>query len=475
MDTRWMRLLGALLALALVGAACGDDEDADVDVGEAVDEVTEGAEDVAGEVDDAVDGDTETDTEADSSATAGGSGDLGAMDFSGETITILGPETGEEAEGFEAGLAPFEEATGATVEYNASRDATTELNLAIEAGTPPDVAVIPQPGRIQSFGASGDAVAIPQETVNAVAENFNPFWLELATVDGQVYGMPNKADVKSLVWYNPQVFDENGYEVPETWDELEALSEQMKGDDIAPWCVGLVSGDATGWPFTDWMEDVMLRLHGPEVYDQWVSHEIPFDDPRVAEVAEFVTDIWFEDGNVLGGRDVIASTGFQEAGLGVLSGDCGMHRQANFYAAQFVDAGATIGTDVDIFYLPTITDEFGQVVLGAGTHLVPFSEEPAVMALIEYIGTPEYANARIESDRGGFLSPNTAHDTSLYSSDLDRDLAEILVNADPFRFDASDLMPGEVGAGEWWRSGTDYVSGAIDLETFLSNTENAWP
>ncbi len=122
--------------------------------------------------------------------------------------------------------------------------------------------------------------------------------------------MPNKADVKSLVWYSPKVFAENGYEIPETWDDLIALQDQMKTDGIAPWCIGIESGDATGWPLTDWMEDIMLRLHGPDVYDQWVAHEIPFNDPQVQEVAEMVEDIWFTDGNVLGGRQSIASTGF---------------------------------------------------------------------------------------------------------------------------------------------------------------------
>ncbi|MYE96357.1 MAG: carbohydrate ABC transporter substrate-binding protein [Acidimicrobiaceae bacterium] len=400
------------------------------------------------------------------------------MSLAGSVVTVLGPETGSEAEGFLAGFEPLRERTGIVVRYSGTRDATTELNLAVEAGDPPDIVIIPQPGRILQFGESGDAVAIPDSIMANIGGSYDQFWFDLATTGGNVYGVPNKGDVKSLVWYSPQGFADNGYEIPQTWAELESLMEQMKGNGQTPWCVGIESGAATGWAFTDWMEDMMLRLHGPAVYDQWVSHEIPFNDPRVVEVAEFVGNIWFAEGNVSGGRDLISQRSFREMAAAHLNGECMMHRQANFAGAHYLEAGASsLGPDgdVNVFYLPTISDEFGTVVLGAGTHAVAFTDKPETLAVLEYIGTAEYANARIASDKGGFLSPNRDHDTSLYSSSFDRALAEILVSANPFRFDASDLMPGEVGAGEFWRSGTDYVSGSKTAQEFADDTEDAWP
>ena len=400
------------------------------------------------------------------------------MSLAGSVVTILGPETGSEAEGFLAGFEPLRERTGIVVRYSGTRDATTELNLAVEAGDPPDIVIIPQPGRIKQFGESGDAVALPQSMLDNIGGSYDPFWFDLATTGGNVYGVPNKGDVKSLVWYSPQAFADNGYAIPQTWAELEALMEQMKGNGHTPWCVGIESGAATGWAFTDWMEDMMLRVHGPDVYDQWVDHEIPFNDPRVVEVAEFVGNIWFTEGNVSGGRDLISQRSFREMAAAHLNGECMMHRQANFAGAHYLEAGASsLGPDgdVNVFYLPTISDEFGTVVLGAGTHAVAFTDKPETLAVLEYIGTAEYANARIASDKGGFLSPNRDHDTSLYSSSFDRGLAEILVSANPFRFDASDLMPGEVGAGEFWRSGTDFVSGSKTAEEFAEDVEDAWP
>ncbi len=445
------RFVALIFAFALAAAACGSGDGGSEASAGGVDEVTGGS-------DGAV------------AVTAG------EIDLEGVEINILGPEVNQNADSFIAGFDPLVERTGVVINYNGTRDASTELNIALEAGAPPDLVMIPQPGRTQVFAAEGDAVPISQDVLDASFDNFDPFWWELASVDEVAYGVPVKGDLKSLVWYSPSNFEANGYSVPETFAELEELVEQIKADGDVPWCVGIESGDATGWALTDWMEDFMLRIHGPEVYDQWVNHEIPFDDPKVAEVAEFVADIWFTEGNALGDRDTIATTQFSAAGLPVPEGDCYLHRQANFYASNFKDAGYTVGPgqDVDVFYLPTIDDDFGTVVLGAGYHAVAFNDSPEVMAVLGFMASPEYPNARISSGKGGFLSPNINHDQALYPDDLDRNLAEILVSADPFRFDGSDLMPGEVGAGEFWRSGTDWVSGLIELDEFLSNVEESW-
>jgi alpha-glucoside transport system substrate-binding protein len=402
-------------------------------------------------------------------ATGGGGGEGGA-------VTISGPETGSEADGFTEAFAPFTEETGIEVDYTGSRDFETQIRVSAEGGDLPDIAVIPQPGLVRDL--ADKITPVSEAVLDAHKDEFNDYLWELVTVDDEILGIPNKADVKSVVWYSPKTFKEKGYEVPETWDEMIALQNKMKTDGIAPWCIGIESGDATGWPLTDWMEDIMLRLHGPEVYDQWVAHEIPFNDPKVVEAAEMVEDIWFPNGNVLNGRQSIASTGFQQAGLPVADGTCGMHRQANFYAAQFKEKGnLTFGEDgdVNVFYLPTINDEFGKVLLSGGTYVVAFNDDEDTMAAMEFLASPDYANARNEAEKGGFLSPNSEHDTALYADDLDRTLAELLVESETVRFDGSDNMPSEVGSGSFWKEGTNWVLGSSDLKTFLGNVESSWP
>jgi alpha-glucoside transport system substrate-binding protein len=453
----WRRLLVSVAAVALVAAACGDDDDDD--------DAESGA-------------DT---TVAESTEGTGGTGDTTggeAVDLSGETVNVQGTEVGTEGESAQAGFVPLEEATGVDVVFSGSRDFETNVRVAAEAGNLPDIGIFPQPAGAQSLADS--ITPLPDDIIATLQTDFDPLWAELVTTaDGAVLGVPVKADVKSLVWYSPPVFEEHGYEIPTTWDDLMALQDQAREDGVAPWCIGIESGEATGWPFTDWMEDIMLRLHGPDVYDQWTSHEIPFNDPRVLEVAELVGDIWFTDGNVLGGRESIPSTGFGAAGLPVLEGDCLMHRQGNFFSANFLDfdPDLTFGAegDVNVFYLPTMSDEFGDVVLVAGGYAVAFNDRPATLETLRYMATPEYPNARIATGIGGYLSPNRLHDTALYAAELDRTLAEILVTADPVRFDASDLMPSEVGAGSFWSAGTDYVSGTIDAQEFVDRVEESWP
>ena len=411
--------------------------------------------------------------EGDDDDTTAGGGDGGGEGKS--TITISGPETGSEADGFTAALDAFTEESDVEVTYTGSRDFETQIRVAAEGGDLPDIAVIPQPGLVKDLADS--ITPVPDSVIDERREQFDPYLWELVTVEGKVLGIPNKADVKSLVWYSPKVFQERGYEIPTTWDALIALQNRMKTDGITPWCVGIESGDATGWPLTDWVEDIMLRLHGPDVYDQWVNHEIPFDDPKVKQAVDLIDEIWFTQGNVLNGRQSIASTGFQQAGLPVAEGGCGMYRMANFYAAQYKDAGKTLGEngDVNVFYLPTMNEQFGKVMLSGGTYVVAFNDDPSTMEAMAFLASPEYANARNRAEKGGFLSPNQEHDTSLYADELDRTLAELLVESDPVRFDGSDLMPSQVGAGSFWKEGTNWVLGSTEQDAFLSAVDSSWP
>jgi alpha-glucoside transport system substrate-binding protein len=408
--------------------------------------------------------------------TSAGGGDEGGGGGGG-SLSISGPETGVEADSFQSALDVFAEDSGIEVTYSGSRDFETQIRVAAEGGDLPDLAVVPQPGLVLDL--ADQITPVPQETLDAHQDQYDPTLFELVTNEaGDILGVPNKGDVKSLVWYSPSVFAENGYAIPETFDELLTLQDQMKADGITPWCIGIESGEATGWPLTDWFEDLVLRMHGPDVFDQWVAHEIAFNDPRILEVGQLIEQIWFTDGNVLNGRQSIASTGFAQAGLPIATGECGMHRQANFYAANFTDAGVTdFGPEgeVDAFYFPTMSDEFGRVTLTGGTYIVAFNDDPATLEALEFLAGPEYANARIEAGGSGFISPNRDHDTSLYASSLDQTLAEILVTADPARFDGSDAMPPEVGAGTFWSEGTDWVLGTQSLQEFLDAVEASFP
>jgi alpha-glucoside transport system substrate-binding protein len=416
---------------------------------------------------------------AGTTAAGGATTAAGSPDLKGKTIKILGPETGAEADGVTEAFKAFETATGAKIQYTGTRDAETQIRTAAQAGGDalPDIFFAPQPGLVKDLASK--LIEVDPAVVASMKADYDPYWTQLATIGGKVLGIPAKSDLKSIVWYSPKVFTEKGYKIPTTWAELTTLQDKMKADKIAPWCVGIESGEATGWPFTDWMEDIMLRLKGPDVYDKWVSHQIPFNDPQVKEVAQFVGNIWFTDGNVLDGRQAIASTGFANAGLPILDGKCGMHRQANFYGAQFKTAKPDVkfgpDGDVNVFYLPTISDQFGKVTLVAGVFAVAFNNNPATAAAMKYLESADYANNRIKANKGGFLSPNKNSDVNLYQDPLDKAMGAILVAAQPVRFDGSDSMPSAVGLGTFLKEGTNYVNGTEDVDAFLKNVEASWP
>jgi alpha-glucoside transport system substrate-binding protein len=399
-------------------------------------------------------------------------GDTGGGDGE-QVVTIFGPEVEQEQQSLQDAFAPFEEETGIDVQVRGDRSFEQQIGVQVDGGNPPDIAMFPQPGKVNDFAE--DIVDLPESVTSVVEENFDPGWTDLVTIDGSLQAIPAKADLKSLVWYSPQAFTDAGYEVPTTHDEFLALIDTMIADGNTPLCIGLGSDAATGWPMTDWIEDYMLRLKGPDVYDQWRTHEIPFNDPDVVEVGQFVYDLWSKEGAVFGGLETAASTPFAEAGLPLLDGDCMMHRQGNFYVANWPE-GTEIGEDgqVNAFYLPS-TEERPNITLSGGIYAAAFADRPEVIQTLEYIASADFANARASNPTGGFLSPNKNTDTASYQREIERTFGEILAAADPVRFDASDLMPGQVGAGSFWTAAVDITTGDKDVQTAFTEVEESWP
>lgn len=390
------------------------------------------------------------------------------------TVTVLGVVVGEQQEKLEAALAPFEEKTGIEVKYEGTDAFAKLLPVRVRSGKAPDVAMFPQPGLMQDFAKSGDLVPVTNFMEPAALEAAYPEeWLNLATVDEKPYGVWYRASVKSLVWYNPEAFEARGYEVPKTWDELIALSDKIVADGGTPWCLGMESGDATGWVGTDWVEDIMLRTAGPEVYDQWTSHEIPFDAPPVKKAFETFGEIVQKPKYISGGAPSIIGTPFGDAprGLFLSPPRCYLHRQANFISTFFPDS-AKPGETADVFAFPEIDAEQGLPILVAGDVFGMFNDTPEAQALMQYLATPE--PHAIWAEQGGFISPHKEVPLEVYPDVVAKKQAEILANAEAIRFDGSDLMPGAVGTGSFWSGVVEYVNGT-SVDDVLSKIEASWP
>lgn len=401
-------------------------------------------------------------------------------DLKGKTVTVYTSITAPEDGPHIASYKPFEECTGVTIKYEGSKEFEAQLPVRVKGGNAPDIAYLPQPGLLQTMVATGAVKPAPAEVVANVDKNM-PDFKEYGTVDGTFYAAALGANVKSFVWYSPSAFADKGYQIPKTWDELLALTDKISKDnpDAKPWCAGIESGDATGWPATDWVEDVMLRTAGAETYDKWVKHEIPFNDPSVATALAEVGKILKNPAYVNGGfGDVktIASTSFQDAGQPILDGSCYMHRQASFYAANWPE-GTKVAEDGDVwaFYLPAKTEQ-DRPVLGGGEFVAAFADRPEVKAFQTYLSSVEWANERAKTcGSGGCVTANKNADASLLKNPVDKLSAEQLTDANAtFRFDGSDLMPGAVGAGTFWKGMTDWITGKDDKST-LDYIEQSWP
>jgi alpha-glucoside transport system substrate-binding protein len=369
-----------------------------------------------------------------------------------------------------------------TITYTGARDFSDQINAQIVGGNPPDIAIFPQPGKVADFARDGNILAVPQNVVDATAAQWPEAWMNFGNTDGTQYGIPNKSDLKSLVWYKPARFAADGYAVPQTWQELLDLTDQIIADDGTPWCVGIESGPATGWTFTDWNEDLVLRFQSADFYDEWVNHTVPFNSPEIEAIWDEILALWNTPGAVYAAGGSIAATPFGDNGQPLVEDDCYMHRQASFFAA-FMPEGTTFGPDgVDVFYFPNV-DTNSQPVLVAGTLAAAFRDAPEVWAVMEYLGSSDYGDnrvlAQIERKGGGdvlsgYLSANTGVDINLWPT-LEQSFINILQTGGPARFDASDLMPAAVGSGSFWVEATSAVNGDKSVADALSVIEASWP
>lgn len=307
-------------------------------------------------------------------------------------------------------------------------------------------------------------------------QNYSADWLKYSTVNGQLYGAPLGSNVKSFVWYSPKTFKEKGWTVPTTWDDMIKLSDQIAASGTKPWCAGIESGDATGWPATDWIEDVLLRTGGPDVYDKWTTHEIPFNDPQVADALNRAGSILKNEKYVnggFGGVKSIATTSFQEGGTPITAGKCALHRQASFYANQWPE-GTKVAEDGDVFafYFPAIDPSKGKPVLGGGEFVAAFADRPEVQAVQTYLASGEYANSRAKI--GDWVSANKKLDLNNVPNPVDKLSVGILQDEKTvFRFDGSDLMPAAVGAGTFWKGMVAWINGK-DTTAVLNDIEGSW-
>ncbi|MDQ3782820.1 MAG: ABC transporter substrate-binding protein [Actinomycetota bacterium] len=449
---RKLRWLVAFTAVVLIAAACGGDDDTDGTTGEG-------------------DGD-------------GATGEPAAF-------TLAGAPRAAEADALNGFLAVYNEATGSDIDYVGTADFEVQLRVRVEGGDPPDIAFTPQPASICEFADTGQLASLEDMgfDIAEMEANHSQFWMDLGVCeDGNHYGIPWFPNFKSVVFYNAPAFEAGGYTIPETYDDLVALSAQMVADGQTPWCFGFESGGATGWPGTDWIEDILLRQSGPDVYTQWYNHEIPFNDPAVVSAFDRFGEILLGEGFVLGGANNVSGINFQDSPLPLFDEPpgCLMLKQGSFVTNFFpADAPEDL---ILTFPFPTVDGNGG--AMGGGDTIIVFDDSPAnVQAIRDWI-TPEW-QCVLASPSGGTASEMGGHgiagierlpghkdvDPACYETEASQQFAEVITEAlesNTFAFDASDLMPSAVGQGSFWVGMVDFANGTPAQEV-ADAVEASWP
>lgn len=410
---------------------------------------------------------------ASSSVAASSSGSAGEK--IGGRVTVLGSWGGSEQESFMAMVKPFEDRTGVKVDYIGSRDLNAILTTRVQAGNPPDLAGLPGPGQMAEFARAGKLVDLdPILDQAAMKDQYAQDWLALGTVNGKQVGIFIKAALKGSIWYNPRTFAKvGGATPPKTWDDLMALSEKIAATGTTPWCVGLGSGSTSGWPGTDWIEDILLRQAGPDKYDEWWQGKLAWTSPEVKTAWQTWGKIVANPKMVYGGPQYMLATNFGDSGNPLFANPpgCYLHHQASFITDFFVKANPSLKpvTDFNFFPFPDVDLKYSGAVEVAGDLFGMFKDTPQARALITYLATPQAQAIWVK--RGGALSPNRKVPLDTYPDQIAKEGAQALVAAKAPRFDASDMMPDAMSTA-FNKAILDYVQSPGSLDQVLASLEN---
>ena len=386
-------------------------------------------------------------------------------------LEVFGPWLGEEALAFEKVIEVFEQQTGLNVRYTGTASFAQAVVDRARQGDPPDVEIFPQPGLLAAMVDSGYVYPLADETGATVSADYSPVLREIGGDTDRVDGVIFRLSVKSLVWYRPEVFRQYGYQVPETMSELYDLTAQMIADGRTPWCLGVAAGKASGWPATDWVEELVLRGSGTDTYDEWVAGKLPFTAGPVEDAYLEFAGLLLTQGATSGSRRSILNTtpGGSVDGLLADPPGCLMYRQASFLASS-LPTGTTIGPDgdVDVFVLPGVEADDPPPLLVGGDIAAAATDRPETFRFLGFLATPEAAQAWEEV--GHFISPLESYDPAQYGDAFDERMNELLRDSPVVRFDGSDLMTPTVGSGSFYTSMLSYI-GTSDLRESLEQAQ----
>jgi len=392
----------------------------------------------------------------------------------GGRVSVLGVWGGQELDVFNDMVKPFEQRTGVKVEFEGTRDLDAVLTTRVEAGNPPDLALLPNPGKMAELARQGKLVDLNGVIdVAKMKQAYAKSWLELGSVDGKLVGIFPKASLKGLVWYVPKNLKAAGITVPKSWDDLMAQSQALAKKGVAPWAIGIESGAASGWVGTDWLENIFLKTYGPTKYVAWYEGKLPWTSPEVKSVWQAWGRIVNDPKMAYGGSAYVLSTNFGQAFTPLFENppQAYFHFQATFIQSFIQKQYPNLkpGADFDFFALPPEKPEFAKAAEIAGDLMGMFKKTPQSAALIEYMTSAEAQAYWVKAANG--ISPNRKVALGDYPDPLSRGAAQILTAADITVFDASDMMPSKMGTA-FFSAVVNFISNPDQLDHILADLES---
>lgn len=390
-------------------------------------------------------------------------------------VTIFGPYRGTEGQRFTADLDRWAAGEGIEIRYTGTGNLAADLQSRIANADPPDIAVISQPGLVEALHDDGDVRALSPEVAAEAAGTMPTDALQLGQVDGTQVGFPFRISAKSLVWYRPSQFEALGLEVPTTLNGLEALVADIQGRGLTPWCLGIEAQDATGWPATDWVEDLVVRQWGVDVYRGWIDGAVPFSDARIAQSFATFRELVLARGRVAGGPSGVLRTSVQDASAPLFTSDpgCVLYHAPSF-ALGWMPAGISVGPEggIDVFDVPSVTGDAPPLVVGTDV-VVSFDDRPDVEKVLAFLASPDAVLTWARD--GGFLSPSDAIPPGTYDATTREILAESVEDGTTLVVDGSDAMPPIIGTDLFWSEISHWVVGSITYDELAATLDAAYP
>jgi len=392
----------------------------------------------------------------------------------GGSVDFLVVWSGSELDSIKAVLQPWEDQTGVTVNYESTRDQDAVLTTRVQAGNPPDIASAPSPTLLSKFAGQGKVVALDSILdMSKLKSEYPQAWIDLGTVNGKLDELYSWGSLKGLVFYDPKNFQAKSYTVPTSWSDLMTLQQKIKSDGTTPWCIGLESGAASGWPGSDWVKEIVLSSAGPSVYDSWWQGKTKWTSTDIKSAwTTWGQVLGSGNANVYGGKNFMVSTNFGDAGNGLFDSPpkCFMHNQGSFITDFFVKAKPSLqpGQDFSFFPLPDINSKYAGSHVVSGDTVSIFKDTPQSRSLVKYLASAEAQDIWVK--RGGKIAINNKVAVSDYPDPISQLIAKSIVAAKISKYDAGDLMPADM-KNAYWSAVLQFVQDQSKLDSILTSLD----